>query len=132
MVQIHSPRPSPVEPILYRHANRRRPPGVGRTRRSSVQIEALRLRYFPFSHRLTLRLRDVRNRRKLSNLSNTCLTTSPRDKESGYSEVRSGWRMCFGELRLLTSSNYKIWVEHSSLDRMLAKRKSKSALQHVD
>jgi len=73
MVQIHSPRPSPVEPILYRHANRRRPPGVGRTRRSSVQIEALRLRYFPFSHRLTLRLRDVRNRRKLSDLSNACL-----------------------------------------------------------
>jgi hypothetical protein len=29
MVQIHSPRPSPVEPILYRHANRRRPPDVG-------------------------------------------------------------------------------------------------------
>jgi hypothetical protein len=26
----------------------------------------------------------------LSNLSNTCPTTSPTDKESGYSEVRSG------------------------------------------
>jgi hypothetical protein len=31
-----------------------------RTRRSAVQIESLRLRYFPFSHRLTLRFRDVR------------------------------------------------------------------------
>jgi hypothetical protein len=27
--------------------------------------------------------------------------------------------MCFGEPKLLTSSNYKIWVEHSSLDGML-------------
>jgi len=45
-----------------------------------VQIESLRLRYFPFSHRLTLRWRDVWNRRKFSNLPNTCLTTSPADK----------------------------------------------------
>jgi len=26
--------------------------------------------------------------------------------------------MCFGEPKLLTSSNYKIWVEHSAPDRM--------------
>ena len=55
-----------------------------RTRRSMVQIEPLRLCYFRFSHRLTLRFRDVRNTWKLSNLSNTCLTTSPTDKESGF------------------------------------------------
>jgi hypothetical protein len=57
-------------------------------RRSAVQLESLPLRYFPFSHRLTLLFRDVRDTWKLSNLSNTCLTTSPTDKESGYSEVK--------------------------------------------
>jgi hypothetical protein len=36
-----------------------------------VQIESLRLRYFPFAHRLTLRLM-FSNRWKVSNLSNTC------------------------------------------------------------
>ena len=30
--------------------------------------------------------------------------------------------MCFGEPKLLTSSNYKIWVEHSALDRMRGMR----------
>ena len=57
--------------------------------------------------------------RNLSNLSNSCLTTSPTDKESGYSEVRSGCRIGVGESKLLASSDYKVWVEHSALDRML-------------
>ncbi len=37
-----------------------------------VQIESLRLRFFPFSHRLTLRCVMFSNWLKLSNLSNTC------------------------------------------------------------
>src|SRR6266566_3990606 len=63
-----------------------------RTRRSMVQIESLRS-----DSTISLSLIDLHcdclmfgNRWKLSNLSNTCLTTSPTDKESGYSEVRSG------------------------------------------
>jgi hypothetical protein len=37
----------------------------------------------------------------------------------GYSEVRSECRICFGEPKPLASRNYKVWVEHSALDRML-------------
>jgi hypothetical protein len=59
------------------------------------------------------------NKWKLSNLSNTCQTTFPTDKESSYSEVRSGSRICFGEPKLLASSNCKVWVEHAARDRML-------------
>src|SRR5260370_33626443 len=39
-----------------------------RARRSSVQIESLRLPYFPFSHRLTLRIHAVRQQLEIVQL----------------------------------------------------------------
>ena len=118
MVQIHSPRPFLLEPIVYGQTYSRRPPGVGPGGRRSKSNRP--------DHGIARSLIGLHldcevfcNMRNLSNLSNSCLTTSPTDKESGYSEVRSGCRIGVGESKLLASSDYKVWVEHSALDRML-------------
>ena len=93
MVQIHSPRPSlvkeeserTVEPILYRHAQSRRPPGV---RPGGPWFKLNRSDYGISRFLIDVHCDSVMfgNTWKLSNLSNTCLTTSPTDKESGYWE----------------------------------------------
>jgi len=58
MVQIHSPRPFLLEPVITDRliAADRLVSDPGGLRFKSNRF---RLRYFPFSHRLTLRLRDV-------------------------------------------------------------------------
>src|SRR6267154_1564376 len=63
-----------LEPIIYRHIDRS---GVGQEVFSSNRIAPLRLRFFPFSHRLTLRCVMFSNWWKLSNLSNTCPHDEP-------------------------------------------------------
>jgi hypothetical protein len=89
MVQIHSPRPFLLEPIIYRHTCSGRPPGLGP---GGPRFKSNRSDYAISRSLIDLHCDCVTfgNTRNLSNLSNTCPTTSPTDKESGYSEVRSG------------------------------------------
>src|SRR5467141_2041298 len=89
-----------LEPVIYRQTYSRRPPGV--------EPGGLRFKSNRSDYAISRSLIDLHcdcvmfsNRWKLSNLSNTCLTTSPTDKESGYLEVRSGWRICFGKSNLV-------------------------------
>ena len=67
MVQIHSPRPFLLEPIIYRHTYSRGPSGLGP---GGPRFKSNRYKYAisPFSHRLTLRLRDVRQHAELVQL----------------------------------------------------------------
>jgi len=57
-----------------------------------VQIESLRLRYFPFSHRPTLRLRETAM--GISTLSLYLRNSSGLPKRSGSKRARTRTNMC--------------------------------------
>ena len=74
-----------------------------RARRSADQIESLRLRYCPLSHRFTSQFRDVRQHMETVQL----VQHLSDDFANGQGiRLRSGCRICFGKPKLVVSRDY--------------------------
>jgi hypothetical protein len=106
MVQIHSPRPYLVEPIIYRLIRRHRPPGRGPGGRGGFKSDR-------HEQAISRSLRDFRRNCvvytwNLSNLSNSLFNDSPRDKEAAvHRSCRSAFRTGFAGVCLLRSTRLR-------------------------